>query len=479
MDAGVVEAVEQVAEEAAGLEGGGGDVVEDRDVGELAGRELAALFGEAAGGDLGVVAEQHVAGFAERDARIGEGRALEEVGDAGGGDHVRGHAVGAEAEQDALLQQRQHLLRADGVVHVGFRIVDHHGAGLGDEVHFRFVEMDAVDEERVFPGQAELVQALDDARAVLGDAVGFVGEILGDVDMDAGLGLGADARGGFEGGVGEGHLRVEAEERGDLAVLGGLGFLDEAGIFGDAVGGDVAVGGLVAQAAGEAGLAEGFLHDVERAVGAGRGGVVVDDGGAAGVDGFEEGDEGGVADGLGVEGEVELPPHALEDFDEIAGGFAGGGEAAGEGGVEVVVGVDEAGHGDHALGVHDLCADGHLDGRADGGDFGAFDEDFALGEDGAGVVEGDDQGVLDQQGGHASLRVGFFHGAEKGFPRQEPQFSTFSGRGTRFSPGRGPSRRRRGRRRRRGPAGRGRRRPPGRSGRRAGAWRAGRPRRGA
>ena len=292
--------------------------------------------------------------------------------------------------------------------------------------------MDAVDEEGVLPGQAELVEALDDARAVLGDAVGFVGEVFGDVDVDAGLGFRADARGGLERGVGKGHLRVEAEERGDLAVAGGLGFLDETGVFGDAVGGDVAVGGLVAEAAGEAGLAEGFLHDIQRAVGAGRGGVVVDDGGAAGVDGFEEGDEGRVADGLGVEGEVELPPHALEDFDEVAGGLAGGGEAAGEGGVEVVVGVDEAGHGDHALGVHDLCADGHLDGRADGGNLGTFDKDFALGEDGAGVVEGDDEGVLDEQGGHGGLRVGFFHDVEKYFPHRGKLFSTFPPDGKAF-----------------------------------------------
>ena len=129
---------------------------------------------------------------------------------------------------------------------------------------------------------------------------------------------------------------------------------------------------------------------------------MVDDGGAAGVDGFEEGDEGRIADGLGIEGEVELPPHALEDFNEVAGGFARRGEAAGEGGIEMVVGVDEARHGDHALGIDHLRADGHLDGRADGGNLGTFDEDFALGENGAGIVEGDDQGVFDQQGGHGA-----------------------------------------------------------------------------
>ena len=406
-----------MAEEAAGLERGGGDVVEDRDVGELPRGELPARLGEAAGGDLGVVAEQHVAGLAERDARIGERGALQQVGDAGGGNHVRGHAVGAEAEQDAFLQQGQHLLGADGVVHVGFGIVNHHGAGGGDEVHFGFVEVDAVDEEGVLPGEAELVQALDDARAVLGDAVGLVGEVLGDVDVDAGLRFVADARRGFEGGVGERHLRVEAEERGDLAVLGRLRFLDEAGVFGDAIGGDVAVGGFVAEAAGEAGPAEGFLHDVEGAIGAGGRGVVVDDGGAAGMDGFEEGDEGGIADGLGVEGEVELPPHAFEDLDEVGGGLPGRREAAREGGVEMVVGVDEAGDGDPAFGIDDLRAGGRLHRGADGGNLGAFDEDLAGGEDGAGVVEGDDEGVLDQHGAHGGLLGSvFFHTMEKSFP---------------------------------------------------------------
>ena len=40
---------------------------------------------------------------------------------------------------------------------------------------------------------------------------------------------------------------------------------------------------------------------------------------------------------------------------------------------------------------------------ADGGDLGAFDEDLAVGEDGAGAVEGDDEGVLDQHGAHGGL----------------------------------------------------------------------------
>mgnify|MGYP000959965039 CR=1 FL=1 len=208
--------------------------------------------------------------------------------------------------------------------------MDHHGAGFGDEVHFAFVEMDAVDEKGFGAGESEFVEALDDARAVFGEAVFFIGGIFGDVNMDAGVGFRAGLGGGFEGGVGEGHLRVEAEEGGDLAVAAGLGLADEARVFGEAVAGGVAVGGFVAEAAGEAGFAEGFGDDVEGAVGAGWGGVVVYDGGAAGVDGFEEGDVGGVADGFGVEGEVELPPDAFEDLHEVSGGFAGGGEAARE-----------------------------------------------------------------------------------------------------------------------------------------------------
>ena len=89
VDAGVVEAVEHVAEEASGFEGGGGDVIENGDVGQLSGDELSAFFGEAAGGDLRVFVQEHVAGFDEGDAGVGEGGALEQVGDAGGGNHVR------------------------------------------------------------------------------------------------------------------------------------------------------------------------------------------------------------------------------------------------------------------------------------------------------------------------------------------------------------------------------------------------------
>ncbi len=52
--------------------------------------------------------------------------------------------------------------------------------------------------------------------------------------------------------------------------------------------------------------------------------MVIDDRGAAGMYGFELGGQRGIANGLGIESEIELPPHALEDFHKVGGGFPRG-----------------------------------------------------------------------------------------------------------------------------------------------------------
>jgi hypothetical protein len=85
----------------------------------------------------------------------------------------------------------------------------------------------------------------------------------------------------------------------------------------------------------------------------------------------------------------------------------------------VVVGVDQAGEDDAAFGVDDLGTGGGVDGGTYGGDGRTFNEDLAVGEDGLGIIEGDDKGVLDQHGAHGrvSCGAGIFHTVEKSFPQ--------------------------------------------------------------
>jgi len=50
-------------------------------------------------------------------------------------------------------------------------------------------------------------------------------------------------------------------------------------------------------------------------------------------------------------GAVQPPPDVLEDFEEVGRRLRRGGHAGGEGGVEVCVAVDQAGHEDRAAAV--------------------------------------------------------------------------------------------------------------------------------
>jgi len=85
-----------------------------------------------------------------------------------------------------------------------------------------------------------------------------------------------------------------------------------------------------------------------------------------------------------------------------------------------------------------LGVGGGLEGGAYGGDFLAFDEDLAVGQNGAGIVEGDNESVFNERCGHGDISCGFefstlwkniFHSVEKVVARFPCRGKTFSGDG--------------------------------------------------
>ena len=82
--------------------------------------------------------------------------------------------------------------------------------------------------------------------------------------------------------------------------------------------------------------------------------MVVKDGGHAVHDAVQIG---GIGAGLGVRQEqvaVDGPPLLIQNLQEVGGVVALDGQAAGKGGIDVVVSVDEAGHDHAALGVDEF-----------------------------------------------------------------------------------------------------------------------------
>ena len=99
----------------------------------------------------------------------------------------------------------------------------------------------------------------------------------------------------------------------------------------------------------------GHLGDLHQGAGdLTEAGVVVEDGGDALLDAVDDQGLGAGAGGLQIQVPVDVPPLAIQHLIEVGGGVAVDGEAPGQGGVDVGVGVDEAGHDDAAPGVHEF-----------------------------------------------------------------------------------------------------------------------------
>jgi hypothetical protein len=188
-----------------------------------------------------------------------------------------------------------------------------------------------------------------------------------------------------------------AEQGGDLAVAGVAAFTDKSLVFPDSLAFPVPVGHLVGQAAAQSHVPESPLDFVQAAIAAGRGSVMVDDCGAARARRLHQRQHGGVIDVFGIQRGIQFPPQARQDFRKIPRLGSGRREAPGEGGVQVMVRIDQPRHDQAAAGV-----DGSVRGVAVSGkithvdDSVSFNVDLAVLDEAVAVVQCHQVSVFDQ-----------------------------------------------------------------------------------
>jgi len=326
---------------------------------------------------------------------------VQEICNFQGFEHVAGIAVAAEADADAALHHVEDGGAADGVAHVGFRIVHDAGAGVAEDADLSIVNVDAVGGDGAAAEEAEVVEAVDDALAVFALAMSYVRGGFRGVDVEAGVETGGHLRGAGEGAVTEGEGGVQAEESAEQAIAGLAAELEEGTILTQALVGDgfaIAVRDFVTEAAADAGLL-GRVCNAEEAAGDGVGaGVMIEDGGDAVADAIDHADHGA---GVGViEGEdfIEAPPEAFENLQEGFGRVSFEGHASGEGAVEMEMGVDEAGHDEAATGIDRLghgVALAQRGGGADRDNEAIVDGDATVFKQRRGVVTGNQATISD------------------------------------------------------------------------------------
>ena len=337
-------------------EGGEGLVVHDDHVRRRAGLQHAQGGEAGALRHFGVVAEEHVRHLAP--AHVGHAGVVP-LGAQGHLDrlqHVVGVGVGAHADENALLVELQHRGDAHGVAHVGLRVVDAHGVRCLDDVHLRRVHVDAVAQNGLGTQDAVVLEPLDRPPAVVLEGVVHVVHALGHVDVvahPAVVGLHHPVKGP----VGDGEQGVAAEHGLQHVAGVALAVVDEVLVLLNGLEGlflAVPVADLVTQAGPHAVLLR-HLSDLHQGAGdLAEAGVVVEDGGDALLDGVDHQGLGAGPRGLQVQVPVDVPPLAVQHLVEAGGVIPIDGEAPGQGGVDVGVGVDETRHDDAAPGVHEL-----------------------------------------------------------------------------------------------------------------------------
>ena len=380
-------------------EGSEGLVVIDADVSSCAGSQDAQRLLAVLSHHLSVVLEQHVSALAPADVGHLVLVTLNDQEDLQGLQHVVGVSVGTHADVDALLEHLQNGGAADSVAHVGLGVVDAHGAGSLDGVQLGVGQVDAVTQHGLLTQDAaDALQTLNGVAHVVVQGVVNVVQTLCNVDVEAGQAvvLGDHLLKGL---VGDGEQSMATEHSGDHVVvlrscpagelcvlLDGLSGLDLA----------VTLGNLVAQVSADADLLTDVLDGEQGAGDLTEGSVVVDDGGNAVTDGVQDG---GVSASLGaVHGQVavDVPPSVLQNFDEVTGVLACDGQATGQTGVDVSVGIDQAGHDNAALCVHELGVGVlglHLSQSANFLDQFALDDDSAVFQVGVCGVAGNESAI--------------------------------------------------------------------------------------
>lgn len=219
--------------------------------------------------------------------------------------------------------------------------------------------MDAVGSYSLGAENAVAVEALDNAAAVIALALGHIRRSLGHMYVEACTELRGRAGTLRECAVSDGERGVETEESAEHAVTRLLARREKCAILFDTLERDldaIAIGDFVAKTTTQAGEMSGVCNAEEAAFHRIGTGMVVEDGGCAVANAVDHGDGGAERDIVEGEDFVEAPPEAFEDFDEVAGGSIFERHSAGEGAVEVHVGVDEAGHDESATSINEsLC----------------------------------------------------------------------------------------------------------------------------
>ena len=268
--------------------------------------------------------------------------------------HVVGVGVGTQTDQNALLVELQHRRDTHGVAHVALRVVDAHGVRGLDDIHFRRVHMDAVAQDGLGSQDAVVLEPLDGPAAVVLEGVVHVVHALGHVDVIAHPAA-VGRRHPVKGLVGDGEQGMSAEH--GLQHIGGvlLAVVDEVLVLLHGLKGfllPVPVADLIAQARPHP---EFPRHLGDPHQGAGdltEAGVMVENGGDALLDGVDHQGLGAGLGGLQVQIPVNVPPLAVQHLIEAGGVVPIDGEAPGQGGVDVGVGIDKARHDDAATSVH-------------------------------------------------------------------------------------------------------------------------------
>ena len=351
-------------------EGGGGDVVNEDDIRKASGLEAAHWVSEEFRRNERVIPEEEVKRLHCGHAGVPVDELVDEAARSVLLEHIVRHAVRAEADEDALLEELEEAGDADGVVHVGLGVRDDHGLGLRDDVDLLVGQEDAVAHDGRGPQRPGVLQPLDARLPVLLLARLLVVLALGHVDVHAGVHPGVVLLERLDGLDGLLERLVAHGERGvgpkggaEQGVGLGSALPHEADVLVDALLRTlepVAVSHLVAQAGADAELGGGLGELVERARDVVGTRVVVHDAGGPRTETLDAVEKSAHVVGLGVEGAVKTPPKTLEYLEEARGWLVAGVHPAGVETVVVPVRANKAGDDEHPAGIDLLVAGGVL-----------------------------------------------------------------------------------------------------------------------
>ena len=332
-------------------------VVENRHIARAAFAKFAEAEAEDPPGNRGVVREQGARNFRKSDRRVFVREMLAPQRHAQLFEHVRGHGIRAEADEDAPPAHRDDVRDADGVVHVRLGIVHHRRPRLRQQIHFPAIDVDAMRRDRVVAENPAPLQPFDHPQARGAPRRILVALRLGDVNVKAGVQLVAETPGLLQRRVRQRERGMQAEERLDAIIVPLAATADEGRVLrqtflGDA--GAVAIRDLVAEAGAQTGFAHRPLDGGQRAGDRPRAGVMIDDGRGAVPDRVEEGDQRAIVAVLRGQGRIQPPPEILQHPREILRRFDPG-QPAGKRAVAVRMRVDQTRQHDLARGVDALA----------------------------------------------------------------------------------------------------------------------------